>query len=195
MAAQPRHVWTEAEYLEFERSNDRKHEYFAGNVYAMTGASQDHNRVAGSTFASLYAQLRNRPCDLFSDNMRVKVRGDGLYTYPDLSIVCGKPQLEDTKFDTLLNPALIIEVLSPSTENYDRGEKFRLYRQIDSLQEYLLIAQDTPRIERYLRQPNHEWLLTEVSGLAATLELPSIQCTLALADVYEKVTFEDMERT
>jgi Uma2 family endonuclease len=189
MAAQPRHIWTEAEYLEFERNSDTKHEYFAGSVYAMSGAREPHNAINQSAANALYTQLKKRVCKVYTNDMRVKVNQAGLYTYPDTIVMCGKPQLEDDKFDTLLNPILLIEVLSPSTENYDRGEKFRLYRQIDTLQEYVLIAQDTPRIERYLRQSSNEWLLTEVTGLDATLELPSIQCTLALVDVYEKVTF------
>jgi Uma2 family endonuclease len=114
----------------------------------------------------------------------------GLYTYPDITVGFDPLQLEDSHQDTLLNPTLIIEVLSPSTESYDRGKKFQHYRTLKSLQEYVLIAQDSPRIERYLRQPNDEWLLTDAAGLDAVIELPSIQCTLALADVYEKVNFE-----
>ncbi len=116
-----------------------------------------------------------------------------LYTYPDISVVCDPPEWTDSHHDTLLNPVLIIEVLSPSTESYDRGKKFQHYRTLDSLQEYVLISQDSPRIERYLRQPNHEWLFSDAAGLEASIELSSIQCRLALADVYAKVSFEPTE--
>jgi Uma2 family endonuclease len=125
--------------------------------------------------------------------MRVKTRSIVLYTYPDISVVCGEPQFEDEVLDTLLNPVVIIGVLSPSTERYDRGKKFQHYRTLGSLQEYVLIAQDSYRIERYLRQPNDEWLFSDITEMDSTLELTSIQSQLVLADVYEKVTFEDEE--
>ncbi|MBC7869360.1 MAG: Uma2 family endonuclease [Chitinophagaceae bacterium] len=191
MAAQPRHVWTEAEYLEFERASESRHEYYRGEIFDMAGASPAHVLIATNASGILYVQLRKRPCAVYQTDLRVKVKGGGLYTYPDIVVVCGSPEYADEKRDMIVNPTLIIEVLSSSTESYDRGEKFRGYRNLDSLQEYLLIAQDTPRIERYLRQSSNEWLLTEITGLDATLELPSIQCTLALVDVYEKVTFEE----
>jgi Uma2 family endonuclease len=178
-------------YLEFERASEMKHEYFGGEVFAMTGASRNHNRIVANMLASLHGQLRKRPCEVYPSDMRVKTRSTILYTYPDISIVCGEPQFEDEVLDTLLNPTVIIEVLSPSTERYDRGRKFQHYRTLLSLQEYVLIAQDSYRIERYLRQPNDEWLFSDFTAINSTLELTSIQCQLALADVYEKVTFED----
>lgn len=189
--ALPEKFVTPEEYLAFERASEIKHEYLGGEVYAMTGASRNHNKIVANTLASLHGQLRKSPCEIYPSDMRVKTRSPVLYTYPDITIVCDEPQFEDTILDTLLNPTVIIEVLSPSTEAYDRGNKFRHYRTIPSLQEYVLIAQDSRRIERYLRQPNNEWLLSEAAGPDATLTLPSIQCELALADVYEKVTFED----
>ncbi len=189
--ALPENRMTPEAYLKFERASEVKHEYFGGEVFAMTGASRNHNRIVVNVTASLHGQLRRGPCELFPSDMRVKIRSSILYTYPDISVVCGEPQFEDTGLDTLLNPTLIIEVLSPSTELYDRVRKFQHYRTIESLQEYVLIAQDHPRIERYLRQSNDEWLLSDTTDLNSVLDLMAIQCRLALAEVYEKVTFED----
>ncbi|MBI5670075.1 MAG: Uma2 family endonuclease [Chloroflexi bacterium] len=184
---------TPEEYLAFERASNTKHEYINGEVVAMTGASRNHNRIAGSAYAALYAQLRNRPCDIFPSDMRVKT-GDGEYTYPDISIVCGDARFEDDVIDTLLNPTVIIEVLSPSTAMYDRGTKFHHYRTIESLQEYVMIAQDSIHIEHYVRQGEH-WLLTDIDHPDTVVALPSIDCTLAVSDVYEKVTFTPEEGT
>lgn len=184
---------TEAEYLAFERASDIRHEYLDGHVYAMTGASRAHNLISTYTAASLINQLRGRPCEVYASDMRVRVSATGLYTYPDVTVVCGNPQFADSALDTLLNPVLVIEVLSPSTESYDRGKKFQHYRQLESLREYVLISQDSPRIERFLRQDDGTWLLTDAAGLDASLELASVACTLALAEVYEKVTFQSEE--
>ena len=188
--AQDVQVMSEAEYLAFERASETKHEYINGRVYAMGGASEKHNLICTNTIGSFYSQLRGTPCRVYMSDMRVQVNKTGLYTYPDISVVCGESQLADDVFDTLLNPVVVIEVLSPSTEAYDRGQKFQHYRQLNSLQEYVLIAQDQPRIERFLRQPDGQWILGDAPGLEASLELPSIGCTLPLADVYEKVSFE-----
>ena len=190
MAAIAHHIWTEMEYLAFERTQETKHEYFQGAVYAMAEASEKHVLITTNTSTSLNLQLRQRPCQVYQTDLRLKVGASGLYTYPDISVVCADPRFADSEQDTLLNPIVIIEVLSPSTENYDRGKKFQLYRALETLQEYILIAQDSPRIERFLRQSDDTWLLREAVGLAGAIELPSIQCTLALADVYEKVAFE-----
>jgi Uma2 family endonuclease len=190
MAAPPNVRMTEAEYLAFDRASDVKHEYYRGEIFAMSGASRKHNVISGNTYASLHAQLRGRPCEKYQAEMRVRVARTRLYTYPDITVVCGEPHFADNEFDTLLNPTLLVEVLSPSTERYDRGRKFQHYREIDSLREYVLIAQDQPRIERFLRQDDGTWLLSDASGLEGRIELASIGCTLALADVYEQVTFE-----
>jgi len=189
--ALPKQVWTEAEYLAFERTSDTRHEYHQGEIFEMVGASLNHNRIVMNTAGSLFAQLLQRPCEIFSNDMRLKIPTTRLYTYPDIVAVCGEPQLADDEMDILLNPVLIIEVLSPSTETYDRGKKFQDYRTISTLQEYLLIAQDAHRVERFLRQSNGEWLLTDAIGLDATLDLPSIGCSLALADIYQKIVFEE----
>jgi Uma2 family endonuclease len=190
MSAVPQRVWTPESYLAFERASETKHEYLAGEVFAMTGASENHNLVTANALASLHAQLRRTPCRIYPSDMRLNVPAVGLYTYPDVTVVCGEPQFdEDEVPDTLLNPTVLIEVLSPSTENYDRGKKFQYYRTLESLQEYLLISQESARIEHYVRQ-GEQWLFGDAYRLEDVMKLPSIDCTLALADVYEKVTFE-----
>ncbi|HLU09658.1 MAG TPA: Uma2 family endonuclease [Oceanobacillus sp.] len=189
--ALPENYMTPEAYLKFERSSEIKHEYYGGEVFAMTGASRQHNLIVGNCAATLHTQLRKTPCEVFLCNMRVKIGSNALYIYPDISVVCGEPEFEDDFVDTLLNPTVIIEVLSPSTELYDRGRKFQHYRTLTSLQEYVLIAQDSYRVEHFIRQPNDEWLLSDAVTLDATIQLPSIQCQLALSDVYEKVTFEE----
>ncbi len=181
-------TWTVEQYLEFERTSEEKHEYLDGQIYLMGGASHNHSIITATIIGILYTPMRSRPCSVFDSDMRVKA--GRLYTYPDITVVCGTPQYTDDNPDTLLNPTLIIEVLSPSTERYDRGKKFEHYRALESLQEYVLVSQDRPLIEHYIRQPDGQWLFSDASGLDSTLTLPSIGCTLALADVYEKVTFE-----
>ena len=185
---------TPEEYLRLERASQEKHEYFKGEIFAMTGASENHNIVVSSTLATLYGQLRKKPCQIYPSDMRVRIPATGLYTYPDISVVCGTPEFEDDGLDTLLNPIVIIEVLSASTEQYDRGKKFQHYRTIGSLHEYILIAQDSIRIEHFARQGN-QWILTDAKTSDTVLALPSIDCTLALSDVYEKVNFDDTQGT
>ena len=187
MTALPHQYHTPASYLEFERASEEKHEFLAGEIFAMAGASERHNLIMGNTLASLHGQLRGRDCRVYPSDMRVKIAATGLYTYPDISVVCGGSEFEDDQRDTLLNPAVIIEVLSPTTEAYDRGKKFQHYRTLASLQEYLLIAQDVPRIEHYVRQPDNQWLLSDLGGGSGAVHLPSIGCALALVDVYEGV--------
>jgi Uma2 family endonuclease len=189
MSALRHEAMSEAEYLAMERASEIKHEYLDGYAYAMAGASDAHNIICAYTLISLGSQLRGGPCTIRPSDMRVKIAATGLYTYPDISVVCGESQFVAGEFDTLLNPVLIVEVLSPSTEMFDRGKKFHHYRQLESLREYILIAQDSPHIERFLRQDDNTWLFTDVTGMDASLELPSIGCTLALAEVYEKVAF------
>jgi len=184
-------VMTEAEYLAFERASELKHEFIQGEVFAMTGASEAHNLISVNLITTLKTQLRGRPCKIYPGDMRLKVEASGLYTYPDISVVCGEAQFVDEEFDTLTNPTLLIEVLSPSTEGYDRGKKFQEYRKLASLREYLLVSQDSARIERFLLQETDLWELTDAIGLDAVIELPSIDCTLALAEVYEQVTFAE----
>lgn len=179
---------TPAEYLAFERTqHDARHEYLNGQVTAMGGASEAHNLIVWNVLASLHGQMRGRPCRAYGSDMRVKVPASGLYTYPDIVALCGEPEFEDDEFDTLLNPSVIIEVLSPSTEAYNRGAKFAHYRSIESLQTYVLIAQDAPHIELFERQPDGRWLLSEAKGLDASMSLTAVDCDLDLAAVYERV--------
>jgi Uma2 family endonuclease len=178
-----------AEYLSIERKAEYKSEYFDGEIFAMTGASRKHNLISTNVVTALNQQIENRNCELYSSDMRVKVPKTGLYTYPDIVVVCDEPQFEDEELDTLLNPRLIIEILSKTTENYDRGEKFEHYRSIDSLQEYTLIAQKKVHIMHYVRQNDNSWVLTETSVIDDKLYLPSINCELFLVDVYRKIRF------
>jgi Uma2 family endonuclease len=194
MTALAKQRLTPAEYLEIERAADYKSEFFAGETFAMAGASPPHVLITSNVTAELNVQLRGRPCRVYSSDLRVKVNDTGLYTYPDVVVVCGDQQFDDEQRDTLLNPTLLVEVLSPSTEGYDRGDKFAHYQRLPSLREYVLIAQDRQRIERYVRQgEGPDWLLTVASQGAVSLL--SIGCELRLADVYDKVDLpEDSAR-
>jgi len=174
------------EYLALERSALFKSEFHDGQIYAMTGASRKHNLVTVNIARELSAQLKKRPCEAYINDMRVKAAEARSYHYPDIAVVCGSPQFEDAHVDTLLNPTVLIEVLSPSTEAYDRGGKFAHYRKIASLNEYLLVTQDQPIIERYQRQGD-VWILSEAEGLDASVSLESIGCILSLREVYDKV--------
>src|SRR5437660_351474 len=187
MSSQVKVYYTPDEYLALERKAEYKSEYFGGEIFAMTGASRKHNLVAGNVLASLHLQLRKRPCEIYPSDMRVKVSPTGLYTYPDVIVVCGEPIFDDQQRDTLLNPTALVEVLSKSTASYDRGEKFEHYRKIESLAEYLVIAQDKYHVEQYAKQPGGQWLLSETDDPQQTIHLSSIDCDLALADIYDKV--------
>ena len=156
----------------------------------MTEASRKHNLIAGNVYAALHLQLRKSKCEIYPSDMRVKIEATGLMTYPDISIVCGEPRFDDSYKDTLLNPTVVIEVLSPSTAAYDRGEKSENYRQIPSLQAYLLVSQDRMHVEYYSRQPDNSWRFAEFKRTANRFVLAAVQCELALEDVYEKVTVE-----
>ena len=190
MAAKPQGLLSREEYLALERRGEEKHEYLAGELVAMVGASFRHNLIQTRVLAGLYQQLRGRPCEVTPSDLRVAVGALGIYTYPDVTVVCGEPQFEDAEQDTLLNPTVLIEILSPSTESYDRGKKFQPYRLIPTCREYLLIAQDQSLIEHYLRQPNNRWLLATFEQLGDVIALDSIGCTLALADVYDGIVFD-----
>jgi len=178
---------TPEEYLSLERQAEYKSEYFDGEIFAMTGASEAHNQIVANLMIEIGTQFKKRPCKVYANDMRVKVSPTGLYTYPDIVAVCEQRHFDDEQKDTLLNPTVIIEVLSSSTADYDRGTKFEQYRTLDSLKEYILIAQDKYHIEHYVRQANHQWLLSETNDLQDMIELPSIQCSLAVSEVYDKV--------
>jgi Uma2 family endonuclease len=188
MSLQTRPRLTPEEYLALERSATSKSEFFNGEMFAMAGATEEHVLIVVNVAGELRAQLRGRPCRTYSTDMRVKVSETGLYAYPDVVVVCGEPQFEDEHRDTLLNPTAIVEVLSPSTEAYDRGEKFAHYQGLGSLREYVLIAQDRYRVEQYVWQQEGQWLYSEVRGPGEAVHLPAIGCDLALSEVYDKVT-------
>ena len=189
MSAIPKTKLTTQDYLEFERKSEIKHEYFDGKIFAMAGAKRNHNIVNQNLNGLVWQHLKNKDCESYSGDMRIFVPETGLYTYPDLVVVCSEPQFQDDVFDTLLNPTLLIEVLSESTEGYDRGKKFQHYRSIGSLQEYILVSQDEAWIEKYVKHGDGFWLLSEAVGLDSSIEFSSIKCNIALAEVYDKIDF------
>ena len=186
MSTQPKTFLTPEQYLEIERKAEYRSEYYQGEMFAMAGATREHILLVTNLVGELRQQLRTGPCEVYSNDMRVRVSPGGLYTYPDVIVVCEEPRFEDGHLDTLLNPVLIVEVLSPSTEAYDRGRKFQHYRGIDSLAAYLLAASDRVHVDLFLRQPDGRWLLTEATGREEAIELP-FGCRLALRDLYEKL--------
>ena len=174
------------EYLEIERTSNEKHEYYKGKLFAMAGAKKKHNQIVFNIIGELYNQLKEKPCIAFGSDMKVRVKSDGLFTYPDISALCGEEKYLDEKEDTLLNPGLIIEVLSESTENYDRGKKFILYRELESLQEYVLVSSDYRKVEIFRRTVNNQWLLSDIKeGEPVVFE--TIQCSVSLNEIYNKV--------
>ena len=187
MTAQPKHAWTVEAYLAFERESERKHEYFSGEIFAMAGASVAHNIITANIVASLHRHVLNRPCTVFPSDMRLKVVRYNLYTYPDVMVICGDIQYDEPHQDVVLNPIILIEVLSPSTENYDRGKKAQYYRTIPSLREYLLVAQDSQHIEHFTRHAEHQWLFSDLTSDDATFQLATLDCTVGMAEIYHKV--------
>ena len=175
------------EYLALERKASVRSEYLDGDMVAISGGSREHNLIVTNVVGELRLQLKNRPCEIYASDMRVKVSETGLYTYPDVVVVCGPPRFEDAAVDTLLNPTLLIEVLSDSTESYDRGQKFGHYRKIPSLLEYLLVAQNQYRVEQFAAQPEGPWLRSEAGGLQGLIDLKSIQCSLQLAEIHDRL--------
>jgi Uma2 family endonuclease len=180
----------EDDYLRLEQKSQVKHEYVRGRIVAMAGASIYHNLLVANTLFQLKLQLKGRGCLVFPSDLRVRLPS-GAYTYPDVSVVCATPQQDDKHPDILLNPLLVVEVLSPNTEKYDQGEKFAHYRSLDSLQEYVLIHQDTYRIQRYSRQADGEWLFADAFGRAGEVALKSLNLVLLLADIYEDLILPD----
>jgi Uma2 family endonuclease len=189
MSAQPKRSFlTPEEYLEIERKAEFKSEYFNGEMFAMAGANRPHNRIVTNISRMLDTQLLERDCNVYSSEMRVKIEKIGKYIYPDVVVTCGKEIIEKYEdLDTLINPVLIIEILSDSTEAYDRGKKFQHYQFIDSLAEYILIAQDSVRVEQYVRQSDRTWLYYEYQNPDDMMKLESIGCELVLKDLYVKV--------
>jgi Uma2 family endonuclease len=188
VSANPKARITPEEYLALERKAETRSEYFDGELYPMPGTTLEHTKIVVNIATDLNTQFRDRPCEVYTQDLRVRVSPTG-YCYPDLAALCGEPRLEDEHNDTLLNPQLIIEVLSESTESYDRGRKFAQYRKIESLREYVLVSQTECRIERFLLQDDGNWLYSELTDPTASLELPSVACRLHVSDVYHKMDF------
>lgn len=178
------------EYLAIERSLETRNEYLDGVMYAMSGTTYEHTRIKENISYRASAQLDGGPCEVLSSDMRVKVNSSGLYTYPDLIILCGRPELEDSHFDTLLNPQVIIEVLSESTEKYDRGLKFQHYRQIPSLREYILVSQNKVLVERFTRQPDNSWNFQTFDDPQGVFPFATVAIQIPLQEIYRKVEFE-----
>ena len=188
MATLPKHYITPEEYLELERQAPFKSEYVNGEMFAMAGARENHALLVTNLVRELSQKLRRGPCRVYSSDMRVCVSPTGRYTYPDVVVTCQKPQFLDETNDTLMNPTLLIEVLSPSTQDYDRGGKFQSYRTLASLEEYLTVAQDQVHIEQWHRQPDGRWILTEYKAASSEIQLESLGVSVALADIYENVS-------
>lgn len=196
MVANPQHddvlYMSEAEYFLFEEQASIKHEYVNGYVFAMAGGSLRHNTVVANTNTALNIHLRKKNCLVPDSNTRVRVESKTVgYRYPDVTVICGKPEMVDNRVDTVTNPILLIEVLSPSTEIEDRNDKLEEYLKINSLKEYLLVSQDKAKVEQFYLKEDGSWGFKLVTGLAKSITLPSIGCDLSLADVYLKIDFED----
>lgn len=189
MSSLPKFHLTPEEYLEIERQAETKSEYVFGEVFAMSGASLRHSLIATNVAAELRAQLKKRPCTVHASDLRVKNVAEN-YFYPDVVVICGDPEYDDAHRDTILNPRVIVEVLSDSTQNYDRGGKFAQYRKLDSLAEYVVIAQSAPHVEHHVRQPDNQWILRETEDATDVIALASVDCVLPLAEIYDKVDFQ-----
>ncbi|MDQ1640180.1 MAG: hypothetical protein QOF62_3519 [Pyrinomonadaceae bacterium] len=191
MSRQVKTYTTPEEYLAFERKAENKNEYVNGEIFAMTGASRKHNLIVANIVGELREQLKGKPCEVYPGEMRVKAPATRSYVYPDVVVVCDEPKFEDDQLDTLLNPTLIVEVLSKSTESYNRLAKSAYYRTIESLAEYLLVAQEECRVEQYVKQPDGRWLLADVRSRESLIVLEAIGCSLSLHDIYERISFAE----
>lgn len=187
MSSLPIQTYTPEEYLDRERRADYKSEYFAGEIVAMAGAKRKHDLVSSNVTVSLGVQLQDSACEVYASDMKVQADQARQYFYPDV-VVCGEPRFQDESEDVLLNLTVVVEVLSPSTEAKDRGEKFLRYRQIDSLTNYLLVAQNERRVEQFTKQSDGSWKMVETVD-AGEVQLTSVGCALTLADIYNKVVF------
>jgi Uma2 family endonuclease len=181
-----------AEYLRIERAADFHSEFYLGEMFAMAGDSPKHSRIKTNVLTQLNTQLKAKPCVSFDSDLRIRCR-TGLYTYPDASVVCGELEFDDEPQDTVLNPTVIVEVLSKATEAYDRGKKFDYYQPIPSLREYVLVSQDEPKIQRFERNEDGTWTLTPVTGMDQSLRLKSMEVELSLAEVFDRVDFSTNE--
>ena len=188
MSSLPRARFTPKQYLEMERNSEHKSEYWNGEIVAMAGGSRRHSLINVNISGELRARLKGGLCQTYSSNLRVQVTLIG-YFYPDVSVVCDKPKFADDEADMLTNPAVVVEVLSPSTEDKDRGIKFAFYRQVPTLSDYVMVSQEEPLVEHYARQDHDHWMLAVLRGRDAVLRLPSIGCDLPLSEIYARVAF------
>ena len=197
MYVQPLQHWTPTDYLAFERGHPGKHEFVDGRVILQAGGSRNHALIGTNVTSSLHQQLRLRHCMVYGSDMRVVIPQARRYVYPDISVLCEPANFEDPLDDTLTNPTVIIEILSPSTERYDRGKKFQAYQTIESFQEYLLIAQDAIVVEHFVRRADKLWTFDVITDPTAVITLTSIECTLRVEDIYEKIVLppSDMSET
>ena len=193
MSALPKPKLTVAEYLAIERKAEFKSEFYRGEMFAMAGASRQHNRAKENLIIGMGPQMRGGPCQSFSSDQRVRVELTGLYTYPDIVIVCGKPEYAPEDPDTLINPQVIFEVLSKSTEHYDRGKKFRHYQQLTSMREYVLVSTEEMNVEHYMRQPDGSWSIKYFTEPGEQLTLATVPVRVMLRDIYADVEFSPAE--
>jgi Uma2 family endonuclease len=189
MSTVPKQFITPEQYLHRERNAEFRSEYLRGEMFAMAGASANHNLIVGNCVQNIGQQLKKKPCRVYPSDLKLRIQATGLYTYPDLSVVCGEPQLESDHGDVLLNPVVLIEVLSDSTEAYDRGKKFEHYRTIPSLKHYVLVAQDRHSIDCFSLNPDGSWSLTACQTPTGMVELAAIDSQLSAVEVYDKVVF------
>jgi Uma2 family endonuclease len=192
MSLQPETGYTFEDYLAAEREEmEIRHEFVAGEAFAMVGATANHNIIVANIIRELGTQMKGRPCLVYSNDMKVRINAADASKYPDVLAHCGKQEFYDGRRDVLLNPSLIVEVLSPSTEAYDRGEKFAIYRQLPSLREYLLVSQSKVVAELYVRQPDGRWMLNAQDGPDAEVTLESVDCVLSMGEIFDKVDLGD----
>lgn len=180
--------FTIAEYLALEEDSETKHEFYQGEIFAMAGATIRHNEISGDIFAGLHTRLKGKGCRPYGSDLRIRVKKPNLFTYADTLVICGKIEPAEESKHSVTNPRVIFEVLSKSTENYDRGQKWEFYQQLDSLQEYVLVSQEEAKVTRYYRAPGGPWQYLLISGLDQALRLESLDCELPLSEVYDNVT-------
>jgi Uma2 family endonuclease len=191
MSTAPKRLLTPQEYLSIERRAATRSEYYRGETFAMTGASWAHTLIKVNLAVETAIRLRGGTCRVVTSDLRVKIEATGLYCYPDVVVVCDDPKFDDEIKDTLLNPRVVIEVLSDSTEKYGRGTKFSHYRQLPSLKEYVLVSQDSPLVERFVRQPDESWLLTAFGDVAQSFSFATIPAAIPLSEIYRGVKFPE----
>ncbi len=190
MQDQAKKYYTVADYLDSEELSLHKNEYYQGELYPMSGASMNHNRLVGNLYSRLNLILQNNKCEVFMSDMKIWVKNRELFTYPDIAVVCGTPQFYPDRDDTITNPMIIVEVLSESTQNYDRGEKFVLYRLLPSFKEYILIDQYTHHVEQFVKNPEGKWILSKFDHLGETVKFSTLDFQISLKEIYHKVEFK-----